>query len=99
VRAVALLLILLTACARTPQPVVAVSPTPEPGLLEITVLLDLSGDRAPRGDAQRNALTLWNDLAQSRGRGQVRSKVTVVDVGGSDARLLIELRRAAVEMR
>lgn len=98
-RALAMLLILLTACARTPQPVVTVSPTPEPGVLEITVFLDLSGDRAPRGDAQRNALTLWNDLAQARGRGAVRTKVDVVDVGGSDARLLIELRRAAVEAR
>jgi len=98
-RALAMLLILLTACARTPQPVVAVSPTPEPGLLEVTAFLDLSGDRAPRGDAQRNALTLWNDLSQARGRGPVRTKVTVVDVGGSDARLLIELRRAAVEAR
>lgn len=94
-----MVLALLTACAGTPQPIVVVSPTPESGLLELTVLLDLSGDRAPRGDAQRNALTLWNDLAQSRGRGPVRTKVTVVDVGSSDARLVIELRRAAVEAR
>lgn len=99
VRALAMLLILLTACGQTPQTVVAVSPTPEPGLLELTVLLDLSGDRAPRGDAQRNALTLWNDLAQPRGRVAVRTRLNVVDIGGSDARLLIELRRAAVEAR
>ena len=78
-----------------------VSPSPEPGTLEVTVLLDLSGSRAPRGDAQRNAVQLWQDLDQSRGggRGRVRVRVSVVDVASSDARLLIELRRAAVESR
>ncbi|HEX4743618.1 MAG TPA: ABC transporter substrate-binding protein [Candidatus Limnocylindria bacterium] len=68
-------------------------------MLEVTVLLDLSGSRAPRGDAQRNALQLWQDLEQSRGGGRVRVRLSVVDVGGSDARLLIELRRAAAETR
>ncbi len=64
------------------------------------MLLDLSGSRAPRGDAQRNALQLWQDLDQSRGGGRrVRVRLTVVDVASSDARLLIELRRAAVESR
>lgn len=65
----------------------------------MTALLDLSGSRAPRGDAQRNALQLWQDLEQSRGGGRVRVRLSVVDVASSDARLLIELRRAAVESR
>lgn len=98
-RALAIAVLVLTACVRPPQPIADVSPTPEPGYLDVTALLDLSGDRAPRGDAQRNALALWNDLAQARGRGPVRIRVNVVDVGGSDARMLIELRRAAVEGR
>lgn len=63
------------------------------------MLLDLSGGRAPRGDAQRNALQLWQDLDQSRGGGRIRVRLSVVDVASSDARLLIELRRAAVESR
>ena len=63
------------------------------------MLLDLSGSRAPRGDAQRNALQLWQDLDQSRGGGRVRVRLSVIDVASSDARLLIELRRAAVETR
>lgn len=63
------------------------------------MLLDLSGSRAPRGDAQRNAVQLWQDLDQSRGGGRVRVRVSVIDVASSDARLLIELRRAAVESR
>ena len=96
---VAVLAVLLLACTRPPQPIVQVSPSPEPGLLEVTVLLDLSGSRAPRGDAQRNALQLWQDLDHSRGGGRVRVRLSVVDIASSDARLLIELRRAAVESR
>lgn len=68
-------------------------------MLEVTVLLDLSGNRAPRGDAQRNAVQLWQDLEQSRGGGRIRVRVSVVDVASSDGRLLIELRRAAIEPR
>lgn len=94
-----LVAVLLVACTRPPQPVVQTSPSPEPGLLEVTALLDLSGSRAPRGDAQRNALQLWQDLDQSRGGGRVRVRVSVVDVASSDARLLLELRRASVESR
>jgi branched-chain amino acid transport system substrate-binding protein len=75
------------------------SPSPEAGLLEVTALLDLSGTRAPRGDAQRNALQLWQDLDQSRGGGRVRVRLSVVDVASSDARLLLELRRATLESR
>lgn len=96
--ALALVTLLLAACAATPRPIVDVSPSPEPGVLEVTALLDLSGERAPRGDSQRNALALWNDLAPARGRTP-RVRVSVVDTAGSDARLLIELRRAAVEAR
>jgi ABC-type branched-subunit amino acid transport system substrate-binding protein len=90
--------LLIVSCTRTP-PVVVPSPTPETGVLEVTALLDLSGSRAPRGDPQRNALQLWSDLDQSRGGGRVPVRVKVVDVGGSDARLLVELRRAAEEDR
>lgn len=76
-----------------------ISPSPEPGLLEVTVLLDLSGSRAPRGDAQRNALQLWQDLEQSRGGGRVRVRLSLIDVASSEARVLLELRRAAGETR
>ncbi|CAN5147138.1 hypothetical protein BH18CHL2_BH18CHL2_02830 [soil metagenome] len=91
--------LLVVSCTRTPSVVVVPSPSPEPGVLEVTALLDLSGSRAPRGDPQRNALQLWSDLDQSRGGSRVALRVKVVDVCGSDARLLIELRRAAEEDR
>ncbi|MGH2498973.1 MAG: ABC transporter substrate-binding protein, partial [Candidatus Limnocylindria bacterium] len=75
------------------------SPPPELGVLAVTALLDLSGERGPSGNAQRNALQLWLDR---RGTGvpvQPAVRLKVVDVAGSDARLLIELRRAAEEDR
>lgn len=97
-RALVLAALLVIACSRPPLPIAQPSPSSEPGLLEVTVLLDLSGPRAPRGDPQRNAVQLWTDLEQSRG-GKVRSRVRIVDVAGSDARVLIELRRAATEER
>lgn len=98
VHALALVTLLLAACVGPPRTIVDVSPSPEPGVLEVVALLDLSGDRAPRGDSQRNALALWNDLAPARGRAP-RVRVSVVDTAGSEARVLIELRRAAVEAR
>ena len=92
-------LLLVVSCARPPTPVVTPSPTPETAVLEVTALLDLSGTRAPRGEPQRNALQLWMDLDQARGGGPVRVRLKVVDLAGSDARMLIELRRAAEEDR
>jgi ABC-type branched-subunit amino acid transport system substrate-binding protein len=57
----------------------------------VTVLLDLSGARAPSGVPQRNAMQLWLDQDQLR---EQRLRVTFVDLAGSEARLLVELRRA-----
>ena len=91
------LAVILVACSAprvevTPTP----SPTHEPGTTVVTVFLDLSGARAPSGVAQRNAMQLWLDQAQTRG-GPQRLRVKFVDLAGSDARLLVELRRAAVD--
>ena len=93
----ALLAFVLVACS---TPLLDVTPTPtptrEPGTTAVTVLLDLSGTRAPSGVAQRNAMQLWLDQDQARG-GPSRLRVRFVDLAGSDARLLVELRRAAEE--
>ena len=96
---IALLALFLAACS---APTVEITPTPspthEPGTTLVTVLLDLSGARAPSGIAQRNAMQLWLDQQQTRvGAQRIRAKF--VDVAGSDAQLLIELRRAAVDER
>jgi ABC-type branched-subunit amino acid transport system substrate-binding protein len=94
-----LLAAIVLACS---APLVEITPTPspthEPGTTQVTVFLDLSGGRAPSGVAQRNAMQLWLDQAQTRG-GQQRLRAKFVDLAGSDARLLVELRRAAVEDR
>jgi ABC-type branched-subunit amino acid transport system substrate-binding protein len=91
------LAVILVACS---APKVEVTPTPsptrEPGTTAVTVLLDLSGGRAPSGVAQRNAMQLWLDQAQARG-GPQRLRAKFVDLAGSDARLLVELRRAVVD--
>lgn len=93
------LALLLAACAAPPAELSPTpSPTHEPGTTAVTVLLDLSGARAPSGVAQRNAMQLWLDQDQARG-GRQRLRVKFVDLAGSDARLLIELRRAAEEDR
>jgi ABC-type branched-subunit amino acid transport system substrate-binding protein len=95
----ALLALFLAACSAPPTEVTATpSPTHEPGTTLVTVLLDLSGPRAPSGLAQRNAMQLWLDQQQARG-GQQRVRATFVDLAGSDARILLELRRAAEEDR
>ena len=95
---IALLALFLAACS---APTVEITPTPspthEPGTTLVTVLLDLSGARAPSGVAQRNAMQLWLDQQQTRVAQRIRAKF--VDVAGSDAQLLIELRRAAVDER
>src|SRR6266542_504080 len=85
----------LGACTgATPLPPAATSPPPrEAGTIAVTALLDLSGGRAPKGDAQRNAMQLWVDQQQARGTTP-RVRLRVVDLAGSDARLLLELRHA-----
>jgi ABC-type branched-subunit amino acid transport system substrate-binding protein len=91
------LLVLLSACAAPPPTATATpSPTHDPASLNVTAFLDLSGGRAPKGDAQRKALQLWVDQQQGRSAAP-RLKLRVVDVAGSDARLLIELHRIAEE--
>lgn len=93
-RALALLAALLISC--TTPPVVLPTPTPtrEPGVINVSVLLDLSGPRAPSGQAQRNAMQLWIDEPST---APVKVRVTFVDVAGSDTRLLLELRHAVVD--
>jgi len=89
----------LAACTAPPSEISpTLSPTHDPGTTAVTVLLDLSGTRAPSGVAQRNAIQLWLDQEQARG-GQQRLRAKFVDLAGSDARVLIELRRAAEEDR
>lgn len=66
-------------------------PTREPGTIAVTALLDLSGSRGPKGDAQRNAMQQWADAH----RGSPRVKLRIVDVAGSDAKVLLELKHAA----
>jgi hypothetical protein len=93
-RALLVALALVAAACAAPAPSAA-SPTPSPtreaGTYAVTVLLDLSGSRGPRGDAQRTAMQQWADTQ----RTAPRVKLRIVDVGGSDARLLLELKRAS----
>ncbi|HZP96877.1 MAG TPA: ABC transporter substrate-binding protein [Candidatus Limnocylindria bacterium] len=99
--ALAALALLLAACSPAP-PVTRATPVPtrEPDTLAVSVLLDLSGPRSPSGQPQRNAMRLWLDQAQSpASAGAVKLRVKFVDVAGSDARLLLELRHAAVDDR
>src|SRR5438874_7014358 len=87
--------LLLAACTATPPS--AGSPPPptrEPGTYAVTALLDLSGSRGPRGDAQRSAMQQWASGGDAQ-RGTPHLKLRIVDVAGSDARLLLELKRAA----
>jgi hypothetical protein len=91
----AVIAVLLAACTSSTPPIAPTpTPTAEPGVLSVAALLDLSGARASAGIAQRNALELWADAQRAR---KVPVKVRTVDVGDSDARLVLELRRAAVE--
>ncbi len=93
-RAGLLALVLLAGACVAPPPSAASptpSPTRQPGTYAVTALLDLSGTRGPRGDAQRNAMQQWADAQ----RGTPRIKLRITDVGGSDAKLLVELKRSA----
>lgn len=84
------LALLVAAC--TSAPPVAADPSPiatrEAGTITVAALLDLSGNRAPKGDAQRNAMQQWADAQ----RGTPRVKLRIVDVAGSNAKLLLELK-------
>lgn len=90
---VAALVLVGASCTAAPSvvPTPTPSPTREPGTIAVTALLDLSGGRGPKGDAQRNAMQQFVDAQ----RGSPRVKLRVVDVAGSDAKLLIELKRSA----
>ena len=94
-RRVALLALVLIVGACTARAPVGGTPTPsptrEPGTYSVTALLDLSGARGPHGDAQRSAMQQWADVR----RTAPRVKLRIVDVGGSDAKLVLELKRAA----
>ena len=91
--ALAGLAVLLAACTSAPPVAAGPSPTAthEAGTIAVTVLLDLSGNRGPKGDAQRSAMQQWADAQ----RGTPRLRLRIVDVGGSDAKLLLELKRGA----
>ncbi len=94
VLALALAVVLLS-CTAAPSVVLPTPvPTHEAGVVNVSVLLDLSGSRAPSGQPQRNAMQLWIEQLQ---RNDVRLRLKFVDVAGSGARVLLELRRAAVE--
>ena len=93
-RTVLIAIVVLVAACTAPPPSTASptpSPTREPGTYAVTALLDLSGARGPRGDAQRTAMQQWIDAQ----RGSLRVKLRIVDVAGSDAKLILELKRAS----
>jgi ABC-type branched-subunit amino acid transport system substrate-binding protein len=93
VRALALVALLLIGCA-TPPPSIAATPAPthEPNTINVSVLLDLSGDRAPSGQPQRDAMQLWLDRPPPI--VTLKLRVKFVDVAGSWSKLLLEMRRA-----
>lgn len=91
------LALLLAACtAPPPRAEPTATATREPGTLDVSVLLDLSGARASIGSAQRNAMQLWLDQQRPRGAG-TKMRVKFVDLASVDARVIVELRRAVVE--
>jgi len=97
-RALALVALLLIGCA-TPTPSVSPTPAPtrEPNTVNVSVLLDLSGSRAPSGGPQRDAMQLWLDRPPPT--STLKLRVKFVDVAGSTSKLLLELRRAVVDDR
>lgn len=88
--------LLIVACSPVAPAVTTPSPTAEPGVFAVTVLLDLSGPRSGIGSAQRDAIQRWID---QRGSARPTIRTDVIDLGGSQAKLFIELRRAADETR
>jgi ABC-type branched-subunit amino acid transport system substrate-binding protein len=94
VRALALLAAILVSCTTPPVVLPTTAPTREPGVLRVTVLLNLSGPGGLSGQAQRNAMQLWVDEPST---APVKLRVKFVDVVGSDTKLLLELRRAVVD--
>lgn len=96
-RPLVLVAVAIVACTSRPPAVATPTPTPEGGVLTVTALLDLSGPRAAIGAQQQKALQLWLDQRPA-GAGQT-VRLRAIDVAGSDAKLLIELRRAAVDDR
>jgi len=89
--------IVLASCTNNPPTTLPTpAPTREPGIVSVSVLLDLSGPRAPSGEPQRNAMRLWLDQPRT---SPVKLRVKFVDLAGSDTKLLLELRRAVVEDR
>lgn len=97
--AIIALALALTACSSAP-PVTRPTPVPthDPNTVSVSVLLDLSGPRAPSGQPQRNAMQIWLDQAQASTRpGALKLRVKFVDVAGSDAKVLLELRRAVAD--
>lgn len=90
--------ILVSCTAATPVIEPTPAPTREPNTIALSVLLDLSGPRAPSGRPQRSAMQLWLDQAQAS-TPAVKLKVKFVDVASSDARVLIELRHAVIDDR
>ena len=96
VLALAFAVVLASCTAAAPVELPTPAPTHEPGVVNVSVLLDLSGSRAPSGQPQRDAMQIWIEQLQ---RSDLRLRLKFVDVAGSDARLLLELRRAAVDDR
>ena len=92
-RVLALLAAILVSCATPPVVLPTPSPTREPGVLKVAVMLNLSGQGGLSGQAQRSAMQLWIDEPSS---APVKLRVTFVDVAGSDTKLLLEVRRAVV---
>src|SRR5258708_29740995 len=88
----AILVLTIASCTATPPVVVAPTPSPtrEPGTIAVTALLDLSGSRGPKGDAQRGAMQQFVDAQ----RGSPRVKLHVVDVAGSEPQLPLQLNPA-----
>jgi hypothetical protein len=89
--------LVLAACTSNPSiPLETPVPTREPGVVLVSVLLDLSGPRSPSSQPQRDAMQIWLDQPPV---SPVRLRVKFVDVAGSDAKLLLEFRRAVVDDR
>lgn len=87
----------ISACtAANPSATPTPAPTRDPGSVNVSALLDLSGSRTPSGAPQRDALQLWAD---QHATGSPRLRLRIVDVAGSPAKTVLELRRAAVEDR